>query len=125
MKFISIAAEHRRRIALHEVVEVNAQGRSFLVATGQGQLMGADVHMEEDAAALEQLTTLARLAEPPVQVVHAELDRVELAAEQMARTFEVLPDGSAVMFLCRSAAVREAAEELLDIHRTTEPLTRH
>lgn len=125
MKLVSTTAPHPRRIAVQDVVEVTLDGRDFLVATAHGRLMGADVHLEGHAAALEQLSLLARLADPRLRLVHAEIDSVELAAEQMAQVFEVMPEGGAVMFLCRTPEVREAAEELLDIHLAVETLTRH
>lgn len=125
MKFVSTNVQPRRRIAVQDVTEINVNGRNLLVATGQGHLMGSDVQLEADAAALEHLTLLAQLTDPPLQVVHAEIDSVELASRQMAQVFDVLPDGGAVMFLCRTQAAREAAEDLLAAHRATEPLTRH
>ena len=125
MKLMSTTAAHPRRIAVQDVVEVTMAGRDFLVATGQGQLMGADLHMVADARALDQLSLLSQLSDPPMRVVHAEIDSVDLAAGQMAKVFDVMPEGGAVMFLCRTAEVQEAVEELLDIHRAVEPLTRH
>lgn len=127
MKIASTLSPEYRGESFYRLFETSVGERSFLVALGEGQVVGSDVHLlPADGDTLERLAALTqRDSGPGAMVQFAELHHPRGVAERMARIFAAVEDGSSVMFLCRDADTCEAAFDALQVSLVSDPKTWH
>ncbi|HSI59218.1 MAG TPA: hypothetical protein VLA16_16775 [Ideonella sp.] len=127
MHVVSTAAMRQQPCAAFGLVfNTVVDDRSYLVAVAQGRVEGGNVEFGlEGGECLRHLAERSQQVDPDASVHFAEIGRADRAGDRMREIFEVVEDGAAIMFLCRSAAICDAAFTLLNVHLPPGSVTRH
>jgi len=100
--------------------------RSYLVAVTQGRSAAGDVQLGlAGGECLRHLAERTQLGDPDASVHFAEIGSADRAEQRMGEVFDVIDDGAAIMFLCRNAAVCDAAFALLNVQLPPGSVTLH